>query len=58
MGAAQGVKALAGASVLVCATLLLLLGPGPWLSETLGLALVAAAYLGGAWLFLSAARSA
>jgi ubiquinone biosynthesis protein len=50
------VKALGGATCALCGTLVLLLGPGPWLHAEWALALVAGCYLGGVWLFLSAGR--
>ena len=50
------IKALGGATVALCGTLVLVLGPGPWLGDDLALALVGACYLGGAWLFVSAGR--
>jgi ubiquinone biosynthesis protein len=50
------VRALAGATAALCGTLVLALGPGPWLPHELALALVAGSYLGGAWLFYSASR--
>ena len=50
------VRALAGATAVLCGTLVLALGPGPWLPRELALALVAGSYLGGAWLFYSASR--
>ncbi|WP_373508094.1 ubiquinone biosynthesis regulatory protein kinase UbiB [Thiocapsa sp.] len=53
---AQSVRALGGATVIVCGTLVLLLGPGPWLPATTGVALVAGCYLAGALLFFSAGR--
>ena len=54
----QSVRALAGATVIVCGTLVLLLGPGPWLPATTGVALVAGCYMVGALLFFSAGRQA
>jgi ubiquinone biosynthesis protein len=53
----QSIRALGGATVLVCGTLILLLGPGPWLPATSGAALVGACYVGGAFLFFSALRA-
>jgi ubiquinone biosynthesis protein len=53
----QGVRAMGGATVLVCGTLVLLLGPGPWLTATGGVALVGACYLLGGLLFYSALRT-
>jgi ubiquinone biosynthesis protein len=51
------VRALAGAALAVCGTLVLTLGPGPWLQpQELSLALVGLCYLSGAWLFVSASR--
>jgi ubiquinone biosynthesis protein len=47
---------LGGATCALCGTLVLLLGPGPWLHAEWALALVAGCYLGGVWLFLSASR--
>ncbi|WP_295446434.1 ubiquinone biosynthesis regulatory protein kinase UbiB [uncultured Thiodictyon sp.] len=49
-------RALAGATLAVCGTLMLLLGPGQWLAPELALGLVGGAYLGGAWLLLTASR--
>ncbi|NVZ09321.1 ubiquinone biosynthesis regulatory protein kinase UbiB [Allochromatium humboldtianum] len=51
-------KSIGGATLLICATLVLLLGPGHWLPEQAAAGLIAAAYLAGAWLFVSAARAA
>jgi ubiquinone biosynthesis protein len=56
LGAANSIRALGGATVIVCGTLVLLLGPGHWLRESLGAALVIGCYLAGALLFFSAAR--
>ena len=50
------IKSIAGATLLICATLMLLLGPGHWLPEHVAAGLIAAAYLAGAWL-LNAARA-
>jgi len=50
-------KSIGGATLLICATLVLLLGPGHWLAEQAAAGLIAAAYLAGAWLFVSAART-
>ncbi len=50
------VKALGGATFALCGTLVLLLGPGPWLHAEWALAVVVGCYLGGVWLFLSACR--
>lgn len=52
----SSIKAIGGATVLICGTLVLLLGPGRWLPDTTGIALVAGCYLSGAWLFISAVR--
>jgi ubiquinone biosynthesis protein len=52
----QSVRALGGATVIVCGTLILLLGPGPWLPATTGVAVVVGCYLAGALLFYSAVR--
>ncbi|MFN2199606.1 MAG: hypothetical protein ACK2UO_00265, partial [Caldilineaceae bacterium] len=54
----QSVRALGGATVVVCGTLILLLGPGPWLPATTGAALVVGCYLAGALLFYFAGRQA
>jgi ubiquinone biosynthesis protein len=54
----QSVRALGGATVIVCGTLILLLGPGPWLPATTGVAVVVGCYLAGALLFYSAGRQA
>jgi ubiquinone biosynthesis protein len=51
------IKAIGGATILVCGTLVLLLGPGHWLQESMGMAIVITSYLTGAWLFFSAART-
>jgi ubiquinone biosynthesis protein len=53
----SAVRALAGATVIVCGTLILLLGPGPWLASSTSLTLILGCYLGGALLFYSAART-
>jgi ubiquinone biosynthesis protein len=50
-------KSIGGATLLICATLVLLLGPGHWLPEQAAAGVIAAAYLAGAWLFFSAARA-
>jgi ubiquinone biosynthesis protein len=55
-GRAYPVRALGGATLALCGTLVLLLGPGPWLPGQAALSLVAACYLSGAWLFVSASR--
>jgi ubiquinone biosynthesis protein len=55
-GQLQAAKAIAGATLALCGTLVLLLGPGPWLQPGAALALMGGAYVGAAWLFLSAAR--
>ena len=50
-------RALAGATLAVCGTLLLTLGPGDWLQPPeLALALVGLCYLSSAWLFVAASR--
>ena len=49
-------RAMAGGTLALCATLVLVLGPGPWLSIEWALALVIGAYLSAVWLFLSASR--
>jgi 2-octaprenylphenol hydroxylase (EC 1.14.13.-) len=49
-------KSIGGATLLICATLVLLLGPGHWLPEQAAAGVIVAAYLAGAWLFISAAR--
>ncbi len=54
----NSIKAIGGASALICGTLILLLGPGHWLAETTGIALAVVCYLSGAWLFVSATRRA
>lgn len=53
---AGSLKAIAGATFALCGTLVLVLGPGPWLPEQWAVALVVASYTGGSWLFLSASR--
>ncbi|MBK5965826.1 ubiquinone biosynthesis regulatory protein kinase UbiB [Thiocystis minor] len=58
LGAANSIRALGGATLIVCGTLVLLLGPGHWLQESLSAVLIAICYLLGALLFLSAARRA
>jgi ubiquinone biosynthesis protein len=50
------IKAIGGATLALCGTLMLVLGPGPWLGQDPALTLVGACYLGGAWLFFSAGR--
>ncbi|WP_295385354.1 ubiquinone biosynthesis regulatory protein kinase UbiB [uncultured Thiodictyon sp.] len=55
-GTGLSARALAGATLAVCGTLVLLLGPGQWLAPELALGLVSGAYLGGAWLLLTAGR--
>ena len=50
-------KSIGGATLFVCATLMLLLGPGHWLPEQAAAGFIAAAYLAGVWLFVSAARA-
>jgi len=57
LGASGSARLIGGATLLVCGTLVLLLGPGQWLQDSVGAALVAFSYLIGAWLFVSAARS-
>jgi ubiquinone biosynthesis protein len=52
----QSIRALGGATVIVCGTLVLLLGPGPWLTATTGVAFVAGCYIVGALLFYAAGR--
>jgi ubiquinone biosynthesis protein len=49
-------RAMAGGTLALCATLVLVLGPGPWLSIEWALALVIGAYFSAVWLFLSASR--
>jgi len=49
-------RGMAGGTLALCATLVLVLGPGPWLSIEWALALVIGAYLSAVWLFLSASR--
>ncbi|MBK1716519.1 ubiquinone biosynthesis regulatory protein kinase UbiB [Thiocystis violacea] len=56
VSASTSIKIVGGATVLVCGTLVLLLGPGHWLPESAGVTLVAGSYLSGIWLFVSAAR--
>jgi ubiquinone biosynthesis protein len=56
LGAANSIRALGGATLIVCGTLVLLLGPGHWLQESLSAALVVICYLAGALLFFSATR--
>ncbi len=53
---ANSIKAIGGATLLVCGTLVLLLGPGHWLQDSMGAGIVVACYLVGGWLFFSAAR--
>jgi len=55
-GCPAWLKAIAGATVVVCGTLVLVLGPGHWLPEQWAMALVLGSYAGGTWLFLSAGR--
>ena len=52
----QSIRALGGATVFVCGTLVLLLGPGAWLNATASLAVVTGCYLMGAFLFYSATK--
>lgn len=49
-------RAIAGATLGLCGTLLLVLGPGPWLPVDWALAGVAGAYLGAAGLWFSSGR--
>jgi ubiquinone biosynthesis protein len=49
-------RGMVGGTLALCATLVLVLGPGPWLSIEWALALVIGAYLSAVWLFLSASR--
>ena len=49
-------RAIGGSALALCGTLVLILGPGPWLHGGTALGLVAAAWLGGAWLLYSAGR--
>jgi len=49
-------RALAGATLAVCGTLVLVLGPGQWLPPQLALGLVGASWFGGAWLLFSTGR--
>ncbi len=58
LGATTSIRALGGATIIVCGTLVLLLGPGHWLQDSLGAALVVGCYLAGALLFFTAARRA
>ncbi len=58
LSAANSIRALGGATVLICGTLVLLLGPGHWLRESVGAALVVTSYIAGGWLFYSAGRRA
>ncbi len=55
---ASTLRALGGATLMVCATLILVLGPGQWLSEQFALVLVILIYVAGGWLFIAAARTA
>ena len=48
------IRALGGVTLALCGTLMLVLGPGPWLHAEWALVLVGASYLSSAWLFLSA----
>ncbi len=57
-GAVNSVRALAGATLTICGTLLLLFGPGQWLDESAVTALVIGCYLAGTLLFFRAARRA
>lgn len=56
LGAGQAPKAIAAASLSLCATLIVLLGPGPWLPAEWALAAAVGAYAGALWLFLAATR--
>lgn len=52
-GPAQVPRTIAGGTLALCGTLLLVLGPGPWLPMDWGLAMAVGAFLGAAWfLFL------
>lgn len=52
----QPPKAIAAATLALCATLVMVLGPGPWLQAEWALAAVVGAYVSAVWLFLTAAR--
>jgi ubiquinone biosynthesis protein len=53
----SSVRALAGATLAVCGTLVLTLGPGAWVQPPeLALGLVGLCYLSGVWLFVAASR--
>ena len=49
-------QAIAGATVILCGTLVLLLGPGHWIPESAGAAIVGACYLTGSLLLYFAGR--
>ncbi len=49
-------RALSGATLALCGTLVLVLGPGQWLQPGLALGVVGLSYLGGAWLLVTAGR--
>ncbi|QIK36717.1 ubiquinone biosynthesis regulatory protein kinase UbiB [Caldichromatium japonicum] len=56
--AAIALRAIGGATLVICATLILVLGPGQWLPEHLALVLMTLTYLVGGWLLIAAARTA
>ncbi|MBK1694598.1 ubiquinone biosynthesis regulatory protein kinase UbiB [Chromatium weissei] len=49
---------ISGATLLICGTLVLLFGPGQWLQETTGIAVMIGCYTAGGLLLLRAARRA
>ncbi|NCA69121.1 MAG: ubiquinone biosynthesis regulatory protein kinase UbiB [Sphingobacteriia bacterium] len=53
---AHTVRAISGAALLICGTLMLLFGPGPWLQPIAGLFLVAVCYLTGTLYLYTAVR--
>ncbi len=55
-GNGRTARAIGGAALALCGTLVLVLGPGPWLHQGTALGLVAASWLGGAWFLYSAGR--
>ena len=52
----RAARAIGGAALAVCGTLVLVLGPGPWLHGGTALGMVALSWLGGAWFLYSAGR--
>jgi ubiquinone biosynthesis protein len=55
-GSDLSARALAGATLAICGTLVLVLGPGQLLQPEFALGLVGLAWLGSAWLLLTADR--